>query len=381
MIFLSFLSYIHWDPNPNLFTIPYLDHPLKWYGLLFMGGVVAGFLIVLPLLREKLLKAPHLLDRDIADWKLLRERLLNFANDSDLNSSSPFYELIDKQTRHLIQLQSNNANSTNNAHELSPEAKTRILKILSKIDREKLEEYLPGCIVPVKELCFKYVDGLLWWVVLGTIIGARLGHVFFYQWDYYKHHLSDIPKVWEGGLASHGGTLGVLLAVFFYSRWTKKKFPELNFFTLGDLLTIPTAFAVLFIRLGNFVNQEILGTPTTLPWGVIFGHPADGSTPAPRHPVQLYEALAYLLTFVLLLILWKLRKKPWPQGFFLGLFLICIFGSRFFLEYFKAPQDSILDESLLQAGQILSLPFIFFGAGLIFYSQLRSRNDIYCKQS
>ena len=153
-----------------------------------------------------------------------------------------------------------------------------------------------------------------------------------------------------------------------------------TFASLYPGLIRPIAFAVLFIRLGNFVNQEILGTLTNQPWGVIFGHPADGSVPAPRHPVQLYEALAYLVTFILLLALCKFRKTPWPQGFFLGLFLICIFGSRFFLEYFKAPQDSVLDESFLQAGQILSLPFIFLGAGLIFYSQTRSSHDISCKQ-
>lgn len=359
-------AYIFWDPNPNLFIIPYLDHPLKWYGLLFMGGVIAGFLMLLPLLRDKLSRS-DLQERDIADWKKVH-LALNLASS---NAASPFYEFFNKQTRPLFQ----------NNKDLSPAAKKAALQILSNFKRQTLLEIMPNCIIPLKELCFKYVDGLLWWIVLGTIIGARLGHVFFYEWSYYQNHLADIPKVWEGGLASHGGTLGVLLAIFFYSRWTRMQFPEMNFLALADLVAIPTAFSVLFIRLGNFVNQEILGTPTAAPWGVIFGHPADGTAPIPRHPVQLYEAIAYLLTFFLMISLWKFKKKPWPQGFFLGVCLLCIFGSRFFLEYFKAPQNSFIDETFLQAGQLLSLPFIFLGIGFIYFSQFRSRHDISCKQS
>ncbi len=358
----ALLAYFYWDPNPDIFVLPYFNHPLKWYGLLFMGGVLAGFFILLPLLREKLLRSPNILDRDIASWLKIQHLLAATITDSN----SPFYEKFDKQTRHLIQ--------TN--RELTPFAKTRILEVLSKFKRQQLETILPGCIVPMKELCFKYVDGLLWWVIIGAIVGARLGHVFFYQWDHYQNHLLDIPKIWEGGLASHGGTVGILLALFFYSHYLRKKFPEITFLALADLVAIPTAFGVVFIRIGNFVNQEILGTPTTLPWGVIFGHPMDYVTMIPRHPVQLYEAFAYLLTFILLISLWKFRKTSWPHGFILGVLFICIYGSRFFLEYLKAPQSTVLDESYLQAGQILSIPFIVLGFGLIYYSQLRSRHGI-----
>jgi phosphatidylglycerol---prolipoprotein diacylglyceryl transferase len=366
----SYFAAIHWDPNPDIFLIPYLNHPLKWYGLLFVSGLIAGFFILIPLIKQRLQRTPSLKERDIADWKQLTQTLLQAAN----NPKDPLYSPIshlDKNTK--SQLQKNT--------ELSENSKIAILIELSKIPRAELEERLPGILIPINHLAYGYVDGLMWWIVCGTILGARLGHVFFYDWPRYQDNLIDIFKIWEGGLASHGGTLGVLLAAYGYTRWTSSRFPEIRFLDLTDLLCIPTAFAVIFIRLGNFVNQEILGTPTSASWSVIFGHPADGSLPIPRHAVQLYEALAYFLTFLLLSLLWKYKKGLWPQGFITGLFFVCVFGSRFFLEYFKAPQESVLNETYLQAGQILSIPFILFGLTLMLFSKLRKNYGISCKQS
>lgn len=369
MLKSAFFSIIFWDPNPNLFILPYLNHPLKWYGLLFMGGIAAGFLLLLPLLRKKLLQSPQLHERDISDWLTLQKSVRQAAEDP----ASPLHPValsLDKKTFHL--LQQNN--------ELPAASKAALLNALSMLDRKQLEQLLPKTIIPINEITFKYVDGLMWWIVIGTVIGARLGHVFFYDWPHYQRNLVDIFKVWEGGLASHGGTLGVVLAIFFYSRRHKEKFPELNFLALSDLLTIPVAFAIIFIRLGNFINQEILGTPSSVPWAVVFGHPADGTLPMPRHPVQLYEAIAYFLTFLLLTSLWKFKKKIAPEGLFTGIFFVCVFGSRFFLEFFKATQNSsLLDGGFLQAGQILSLPFVAFGALLIYYSK-RKQYDIADKQ-
>lgn len=210
----------------------------------------------------------------------------------------------------------------------------------------------------------KLADRLLWFVLAGTLIGARLGHVFLYEPSNFLTHPLDILKIWEGGLASHGGTVGVILAVIFFRLSVRKQAPDLTILRILDLVAVPTALVAFFIRLGNFFNQEIIGVPTTVPWAVIFGEPFDGGPIVPRHPSMLYEGLVYLGTFILL---WFLQKKGnLAPGRLTGLFLILVFTSRFFIEYTKEPQYSVLDQSSLQAGQWLSLPFIALGAILFF---------------
>lgn len=224
-----------------------------------------------------------------------------------------------------------------------------------------------------KELAQECVDKLTWFVVIGTVVGARLGHVLFYDWERYKHNLLGILNTREGGLSSHGGTIGVLIALgLFYHLWFKKK-TKLNFLELLDRMGIATAMTATFIRIGNFFNQEIIGTPTNLPWAVVFGHPADGEPAVPRHPAQLYEALLYLATFFVLLFLWKrtdVRKKP---GFLIGLFFVLVFGGRFLIEFVKSIQESIFDQTFLQAGQWLSLPFVLAGLLLILQSCIHAK--------
>lgn len=219
-----------------------------------------------------------------------------------------------------------------------------------------------------KALAQKIVDHLTWFVVLGTIIGARLGHVLFYDWERYKHNLLLIFNTREGGLASHGGTIGVLLAISIYYFFFFRKQTKLSLLALLDMVVVPTALVGFFIRLGNFFNQEILGNQTTLPWGIIFGHPADGGPLVPRHPAMLYEAFAYLMIFFLLLYLWyRTSVKLW-QGFLTGLFFLLVFGSRFLLEFVKTPFESTIDQTVLQAGQWLSVPFIIGGIALLCWS-------------
>lgn len=212
-----------------------------------------------------------------------------------------------------------------------------------------------------------FAERITWFIVLGTVLGARLGHVFFYEWPYYAAHPLEIFMIRNGGLASHGGTLGVILSLFFFLRFQKGRFPKMNIVSLIDLLVIPTAVAVCFIRIANFFNQEILGYETTLPWGIIFAHPADGSHLVPRHPVQLYEAASYLATFFILYFLWKVKGDKLKPGTLGGLFFILVFGSRFFLEFFKTEQTSWLTESSLQMGQFLSIPFILLGCFLLIF--------------
>ncbi len=200
------------------------------------------------------------------------------------------------------------------------------------------------------------VDKMMLYIILGTIIGARLGDILFYQdISDYIHDPLAVFRVWEGGLASHGGVVGVIIGIFLCSRKLK-----ISWIRLLDFIAIPTCIVASCIRIGNFFNQEILGKPSDLPWAVIFGHPADGGEIVPRHPAQMYEALFYFLLFF---VLYFTRDHLKKRGRVAGTFLISVFTFRFFIEYFKMEQSVYLtgSASLFTMGQILSIPFILFG--------------------
>lgn len=283
----SILAWLYWNPDRVAFTIPFINHPIVWYGIWFVAGLIGGYFLLIPMFQQRL-----------------------------------------EATRGE----------------------------------------------PGRAFALPLLDRLTWFVIAGVIIGARLGHVFFYEWSRYEDHLLDIFKVWNGGLASHGGVAGLLIALFFYQLSIRKKFPEFTFIALLDMLAVPSPFTSFCIRIGNFFNQEILGTPTTVPWAIIFGDAADGSAPQPLHPAQLYEALAYLLTFIFLYTLWRIKGLSLRPGVLIGLMFICIFGSRFFIEFVKAHQSTVIDESFLQMGQYLSLPFVIAGIFLCFYNKLITSN-------
>lgn len=211
-----------------------------------------------------------------------------------------------------------------------------------------------------KAVTFKFLDTLAWYVFTGMIIGARLGHVFFYDWPFYAEHPLKIFFTWEGGLSSHGGGIGLLLGLVLFWHNPKRRLPELSFMKLLDLLCIATAFVAGSIRIGNFFNQEILGTKSDLPFAVWFGHPSDFGAEMPCHPVQLYEALFYLSCSLLLYVLYPRLKT----GIISGLFFILIFTFRFFIEFLKLPQ-SFADGQGLSMGQLLSIPFILLGIYLL----------------
>ena len=196
------------------------------------------------------------------------------------------------------------------------------------------------------------LDKLLTFIFIGTVLGARLAHVVFYEPAYYFNNPWEILKIWKGGLASHGGTLGVLLAILIFVR----QHSDVRLLWLLDRLAIPTALTACFIRLGNFMNSEIVGLPTDGSWGVVF----EKVDMLPRHPVQLYEAGGYLLTFILLLVLYRLNKMQ-REGLAFGLFMTLIFGSRFLLEFFKTPQAAYEAGYSISVGQWLSVPFILLG--------------------
>lgn len=257
----TILSYIHWNASPEIVNIG--PFSLRWYGLLFAAGFLAGLFIV-----KKMFKA------------------------------------------------------------------------------EKVPE--------------EWLDKVFIYVVIGAVVGARLGHVFFYDWDYYSQHLSDIPKVWKGGLASHGGALGIFLAFWLYSKRVSKK----SMLWIMDKVAVPTALAGFFIRMGNLMNSEIIGKQAEVSWAFIFMRVDD----VPRHPVQLYESLCYLLSFFILYrVYWKTDKKK-KAGYLFGLFMVLIWGLRFFMEFFKKSQGGFESAfgNVLSTGQLLSIPFVLVGLYFMF---------------
>jgi prolipoprotein diacylglyceryl transferase len=214
----------------------------------------------------------------------------------------------------------------------------------------------------------EWLDSLSIYVGVGTILGARLGHCLFYQPDYYLANPIEILKIWEGGLASHGAVIGILIANYLYG----KKFKGTGFMWVTDRLVIVVALAATLIRLGNLMNSEIVGAPTDLPWGFVFERLGEDFA---RHPSQLYEALFYLLSFGILF--WSYWKKNAGQfkGRLFGLFLMLIFGFRFFIEFIKDVQVEFEKNMDLNMGQLLSIPLVLIGIGFYVNSYLKASNQ------
>ncbi|MDP3913282.1 MAG: prolipoprotein diacylglyceryl transferase [Bacteroidota bacterium] len=204
----------------------------------------------------------------------------------------------------------------------------------------------------------KWLESLFIYLIVATIVGARLGHVFFYGWEYYSQHPIEILYVWQGGLASHGGVLGIIIAMILWSRNVSKR----SILWVLDRVVVPSIFVAALIRFGNLMNSEIYGVETTLPWGFIFER--NHETVA-KHPTQIYESLSYLLTFgVMLYMYWKTKAKDY-QGMLVGVFFIMVFTARFFVEFIKEDQEAFEAGMSLNMGQWLSIPFIISGIVLI----------------
>ena len=194
------------------------------------------------------------------------------------------------------------------------------------------------------------LDPLLVYLIAGTTIGARLGHCFFYEWDYYSQHLTEIPMIWRGGLASHGGTIGVILALFLFSR----RYPDFSFPWLLDRIAVPSMLAAGMIRLGNFMNSEIVGKPTGGNWGVIFTRVDQ----IPRHPTQIYESLTYITVWMTTVAWYFASKKKPPFGLLFGWSIGTVFLARIFIERLKENQEAFEADMSLNMGQLLSIPFV-----------------------
>lgn len=202
----------------------------------------------------------------------------------------------------------------------------------------------------------KLLDTITTYMVVGTVVGARLGHCLFYEPEYYLSNPLKILKVWEGGLASHGAAIGILIALYFFSKKAKK-----TYLWTMDRVVIVVALAGFFIRMGNLLNSEIYGVATNLPWGFIFER--WGET-VPKHPTQIYEGLSYLLIFVLLYSIYLKKGIKLKDGYIFGLFLILLFSMRFLIEFIKEPQVGFEANMMLNMGQLLSIPFIIAGVVL-----------------
>ncbi|MDB0034767.1 prolipoprotein diacylglyceryl transferase [bacterium] len=200
------------------------------------------------------------------------------------------------------------------------------------------------------------LDNFLIYCVVGIIVGARLAHCIFYDPAYYFSHPLKIFAIWEGGLASHGGGAGAILALFYYHK--KSKMP---FLFLLDRLAIATAIFGFFVRIANFMNSEILGIPTSVPWAIVF----ERIDMLPRHPAQLYEAFAYLAIFITLSAIFKYTKMKQKEGAIFGLFLCLVFSARFSIEFIKVTQAAYADGLTLNTGQMLSIPFLIVGVFLL----------------
>ncbi len=218
------------------------------------------------------------------------------------------------------------------------------------------------------------LDKLFIYMGIGTILGARIGHCVFYEWFYFKHHLLEIVIPFQEingsyeftgyrGLASHGAGIGIIGSVILYSYLNKQ-----NILSILDKMAIATPLIGAFIRLGNFMNSEIIGNPTNANWGVIF----ERVDSLPRHPAQLYEAIAYLIIFFIIYLLYCKNSRKTKAGLYAGIFLSLTFTARFFIEFIKANQEAFEQNMTLNMGQWLSIPYVIIGLFLIYWSLTKS---------
>lgn len=217
----------------------------------------------------------------------------------------------------------------------------------------------------MKEFC----ESLSTYCLVGILIGARLGHIFFYE-SIYKYIMNPLRifMIWEGGISSHGAIIGVGIAAWYYLYRLQSK-NKISFLQVADLLAVPIMLGMAFVRFGNFINQEAIGIYTSLPWGIVFESPLYSNGGIPRHPVQIYEAITYASLFYFLRRLYIKNNPLSNSGKIMALFLTLGFSIRFFLEYLKEDPIGYLQ---LNIGQWLSIPFILIGVAGFLYRKKAS---------
>ncbi|MBM3435219.1 MAG: prolipoprotein diacylglyceryl transferase [Bacteroidetes bacterium] len=221
--------------------------------------------------------------------------------------------------------------------------------------------FIMGNIFKREKIPPRLLDTLTTYMVIGTVIGARLGHCLFYEPGYYLSNPIEILKIWEGGLASHGAAIGILFSLYLFARKANK-----SWLWIVDRIVIVVSLAGFCIRMGNLMNSEIYGHETSLSWGFIFER---NNETVPKHPTQIYEGLGYLLIFLILYFIYRQKTGKFKQGFLFGLFLILLFGIRFIIEFIKEPQVDFEAGMALNLGQILSIPLILTGVGILIWAR------------
>ncbi|TDE11659.1 prolipoprotein diacylglyceryl transferase [Dyadobacter psychrotolerans] len=267
------ISYILWDANPEIFTIPeiagYGPFPVRWYGLLFAAGFLIGQQVMIHVFKK---------------------------------------------------------------------------------EKKPLED----------------IDALTLYMVISTVLGARIGHFLFYQPEIlFKNPLEVILPPYAG-LASHGAIIGIITGLLLYAR--SRKTTGQTFLWVSDRIVIVVALAGSFIRFGNLMNSEIVGRPTDVPWGFIFMQNTEFKQ-IPRHPAQLYESISCLVLFFVLLALWNRYKERTPRGLLVGVFFVWVFTLRFLYEFLKENQEAFEANYALNMGQILSIPAVLLGLYFIWQSR------------
>ncbi len=367
-------AWLYWDPNRYIFVIPGINHPITWYGILFVLGFMIGYFIMFKMLKITLRHSQYIAERDIQDWSLLPPPFI-VGPDPDIPQQKTILSYFSEKAKAAIKKIDVGQKPSRDDRNLIIDGINEAMSAPNNsINRENIDTCFPKAIYSLKDLSMYLTDRLMWFVILGTLVGARLGHVLFYDTARYQKNPIEILKIWEGGLASHGGAVGIIISLVLFMLFIRKRFPEIRFLCLLDNLVVPASLAAVFIRIGNFFNQEIIGTETDVPWAVVFGRPYDGSGVFPRHPAQLYEAGWYLITFFVLSYLWIKKREVLKTGYLTGLFFVLVFTSRFIIEFFKVSQGGIVDDSFLQTGQVLSIPFILVGFWLMYRPKLSMRS-------
>lgn len=383
-------GFIYWDPSPAVFNfaLPLINRPLMWYGVLFALGFVVGYCIFRYCWLRYLLFSCKFHKQDISCWTLfLRKKHSSYlqalfktfpSQVQKFCQEQPFPENVPEGIKntviHAINYTVEHPIDFSNPPKVDPALLRFIKRYMSVFQIEKVRSFLqmdvrlqPWILAFKKRNCI-IIERLTTYLIVGMLLGAKLGDFIFYQnWRIVLQNLQAIFAFWEAGLASHGAALGILCALWLFCY--RYKLIALH---VIDLVVIPTPLAGSFIRLGNFVNQEILGVPTDLPWGVVFLHPVGSNAIVPRHPVQLYEACCYAFLTGFLFLLWKKDPSLTSKGRITGWFFISVFSIRFILEFFKEEQSTHLLYSQLKMGQILSIPFILFGIWILYQSRKRA---------
>jgi phosphatidylglycerol:prolipoprotein diacylglycerol transferase len=356
------IAFIFWDPNPELFSVPFIHLPILWYGLFFAVGFILGFPIFVGIVERFFLQRP-----DFEERELLGDIEVPWLKEPSKRGKSAVVQKLNEWLANPTEMIDVNLPPKKSIFGFSSFHSQEALR------RLKLEQLFPNAIVSLRRQAIMLADRLTIYMVIATVVGARVGHYLFYEKpsDYFEHPL-ELFGIWRmRGLASHGAAIAIVLALGLFAYRYRPKLRGMSWLHLLDFVCVPTAIAGAFIRIGNFFNQEILGKPSDVAWAVIFGHPADGSWPVPRHPVQLYEALSYALVFLFLWRLTFISKYLLNKGVLLGWFLILIFGFRFLFEYWKEEQSRIMPSSFdLTMGQLLSIPAVFIGLFFLVYRKV-----------